>query len=146
MNLHTSKICSSVTSLACSSAAPDGSFSYVCLDRVGRSKSHRRLRAAGPGGRARPHPSLPCPPAAGERALRRHAVEKFVGDAVMAACGAPVAHEDDAERAVRAGLRPPAAADVRTVRTTCSSTPERARAAVGPPLLVQVGSAARARW
>jgi class 3 adenylate cyclase/tetratricopeptide (TPR) repeat protein len=32
-------------------------------------------------------------------------VEKFVGDAVMAVCGAPMAHEDDAERAVRAGLR-----------------------------------------
>lgn len=32
-------------------------------------------------------------------------VEKFVGDAVMAVFGAPVAHEDDAERAVRTGLR-----------------------------------------
>jgi class 3 adenylate cyclase/tetratricopeptide (TPR) repeat protein len=31
-------------------------------------------------------------------------VEKFAGDAVMAAFGIPVAHEDDAERAVRAGF------------------------------------------
>ena len=32
-------------------------------------------------------------------------VEKFIGDAVMAVFGAPVAHEDDPERAVHAGLR-----------------------------------------
>jgi len=32
-------------------------------------------------------------------------VEKFIGDAVVGVFGAPAAHEDDAERAVRAGLR-----------------------------------------
>ncbi|HEU4565917.1 MAG TPA: AAA family ATPase, partial [Gemmatimonadaceae bacterium] len=31
-------------------------------------------------------------------------IEKFIGDAVMAVWGTPVAHEDDAERAVRTGL------------------------------------------
>ena len=31
-------------------------------------------------------------------------VEKFIGDAVMAVWGTPIAHEDDAERGVRAGL------------------------------------------
>jgi class 3 adenylate cyclase len=39
--------------------------------------------------------------------IERHGgiVAKFAGDAVIAVFGAPVAHEDDAERAATAGLR-----------------------------------------
>ena len=55
------------------------------------------------------------------------AVEKFIGDAVMAVFGAPVAHEDDPERAVRAALK---------IRDAIA---ELAETAEGAPLAVRIG-------
>jgi class 3 adenylate cyclase/tetratricopeptide (TPR) repeat protein len=54
-------------------------------------------------------------------------VEKFIGDAVMAVWGVPTAHEDDAERAVRAGLE---------LVTEISALGERSRV---PSLRLRVG-------
>ncbi|MGY8678099.1 adenylate/guanylate cyclase domain-containing protein [Bradyrhizobium sp. UFLA05-153] len=57
-------------------------------------------------------------------------VDKFIGDALLALFGAPAAHEDDPERAIRAAL------DMisRTARLS-----ERAKAYAGSPLLLHVG-------
>ena len=53
-------------------------------------------------------------------------VEKFIGDAVVGVFGVPAAHEDDPERAVRAGLR------------ICEDA-ERLEAVGGAPLKLRVG-------
>ncbi len=55
--------------------------------------------------------------------LVRHGgtVEKFIGDAVMAVFGAPVAHEDDPERAVRSAL---------AIRESVAGGPHQVRIAV----------------
>jgi class 3 adenylate cyclase len=53
-------------------------------------------------------------------------VEKFIGDAVMAVFGVPVAHEDDAERAVRAAI---------ALRELTSASP----ASADPPFTLRIG-------
>lgn len=55
-------------------------------------------------------------------------IEKFIGDAVMAVWGAPVAHEDDPERAVRAALALVYA--VERIGGAASARPLESRAAV----------------
>src|SRR4051812_10621285 len=70
--------------------------------------------------------------------LQRHGgtVEKFIGDAVMAVFGAPAAHEDDAERAVRAAL---------AIRDWASSSELEVRIGVNTgEALVTVGARAEA--
>ncbi len=57
-------------------------------------------------------------------------VEKFVGDAVMAVFGAPVAHEDDPERALRAAL---------AMRDRMDRLNGRWQERVGRPLALHIG-------
>ena len=56
-------------------------------------------------------------------------VDKFIGDAVVAVWGTPTAHEDDAERAVRAGFDLTDA--VAALGKQMNGTPLALRAAVG---------------
>src|SRR3954453_24052217 len=72
----------------------------VFVDLVGFTAQAERLDPEDVRGLLGPyHAHLPE-----ELERRGGTVEKFIGDAVMAVFGAPVAHEDDPERAVRAAL------------------------------------------
>ncbi|MGI8938031.1 MAG: adenylate/guanylate cyclase domain-containing protein, partial [Iamia sp.] len=57
-------------------------------------------------------------------------VDKIVGDGILALFGAPVAHEDDAERAVRAALR---------MQATLADMASRATAATSPRVQMRIG-------
>src|SRR5262249_27949490 len=57
-------------------------------------------------------------------------VEKYVGDAVMGVFGAPVAHEDDPERALRAAL---------LMRERIEALSERWARRIGAPLALHIG-------
>ena len=57
-------------------------------------------------------------------------VEKFIGDAVMAVFGVPIAHEDDPARALRSAL---------AIRDALGTLNERRQAAGGPLLQVRIG-------
>ena len=66
---------------------------------------HRHERGRRPRGRRRP--AARATHAAARKVIESHGgtVEKFIGDAVVGVFGVPAVHEDDPERAVRAGLR-----------------------------------------
>jgi class 3 adenylate cyclase len=89
------------TPLAAAPAAERKVVSVVFCDLVGFTAASEHADPEDVQARLRPYHGRV------REVLERHggSVEKFVGDAVMAVFGAPVAHEDDAERAVRAGLR-----------------------------------------
>jgi class 3 adenylate cyclase len=91
------------TSLAAASAEVEERkfVSVLFVDLVGHTAASDRADPEDVRARLRPYHTLL------KREIERFGgtVEKFVGDAVMAVFGAPVAHEHDAERAVRSALR-----------------------------------------
>jgi class 3 adenylate cyclase/tetratricopeptide (TPR) repeat protein len=91
----------SLTEPASAEAEERKLVSVMFVDLVGHTAASDRADPEDVRARLRPYHTLL------KREIERFGgtVEKFVGDAVMAVFGAPVTHEDDAERAVRAALR-----------------------------------------
>ncbi|MCL6554156.1 MAG: adenylate/guanylate cyclase domain-containing protein, partial [Firmicutes bacterium] len=75
-------------------------------------------------------------------------VDKVIGDSLMALFGAPVAHEDDAPRAVRAALAMQRAVAAGEAVARRLGQPVRLRIGVhtGPVVWGQVGPAGGAQW
>jgi adenylate cyclase len=69
----------------------------------------------------------------GEVEAREGVVEKFIGDAVMAIFGAPVAHEDDPDRAVETAIR---MLEIVNERSAGTSSPLQLRIGINSGLVV----------
>jgi class 3 adenylate cyclase len=99
------RFCGSCGTALVTTAAPEAEerklVTVLFVDLVGHTAASDRADPEDVRARLRPYHQLL------KREIERYGgtVEKFIGDAVMAVFGAPVSHEDDAERAVRSALR-----------------------------------------